>query len=88
MLKRLSSIFGALCTPAKPNRDVPRNALLCSLFRNNAYFQYLVLVIFPYNVIWLSEFEFDIEFKDQRGEAEADECPLVYAAWCARCVFQ
>ena len=29
-LKRLSSIFGALGIPAKPNRDVPRNALLCS----------------------------------------------------------
>jgi len=29
-LNRLRSIFGALGTPAKPNRDVPRNALLCS----------------------------------------------------------
>ena len=31
-LERLSSIFGALGTPAKPNRDVPRNALLCSFW--------------------------------------------------------
>ena len=29
-LERLGSIFGALGTPGKPNRDVPRNALLCS----------------------------------------------------------
>ena len=29
MLKRPSSIFGALGTPAKPNRDVPHSALLC-----------------------------------------------------------
>ena len=31
-LQQLSSIFGALDTPAKPNRDVPRNALLCSYY--------------------------------------------------------
>ena len=29
-LERLVTIFGALGTPGKPNRDVPRNALLCS----------------------------------------------------------
>jgi len=29
-LGRLRSIFGALGTPAKPNRDVLRNALFCS----------------------------------------------------------
>ena len=60
--KRPSSIFVALGTPAKPNRDVPRNALLCSLFRYDVYFQFPVLVIFPYNVIWLSEFEFEFDF--------------------------
>ena len=39
-LKSPSSIFGALGTPAKPNRNVPRNALLCLpglfLFRASA----------------------------------------------------
>jgi len=31
-LKRFSTKFSALSTPAKPNRNVLRNALLCSFF--------------------------------------------------------
>ena len=45
MLITPSSIFVALGTPAKPNRDVPRNALLCSLMIIYAPFR--CLSIFP-----------------------------------------